>query len=364
MHVGFAPVFQNFDSKVPDHQVFARELRLADLAEPLGFDSIWTTEHHFTDYQMTPDILQFLSYMAGRTKTLRLGSMAVILPWHNPLRVAENVCLLDHYSGGRYILGVGRGLGLHEMEGWGVDMNNTRGIFNESAEALITALKNGYMEFSGDFVKQVRRDLRPAPFRSFAGRTYGAGMSAESMPLFAKLGMGALVFPFRAWADVRVNLDNYREIWRKFQGNTNPPSPAIIGFCVVDEDPALAEEMAVKHIGEVFTATDKNYDLGGAHWAKLKGYEHYAKNAEGFKTITDEKIRAFVDLNPYGTPAQVLEKLRATVDELGGAGALIAHFRFGSISFERAEKGMRLFAEKVLPVLKTWDMGPFAAVGG
>src|SRR6185437_7497348 len=83
MHVGYAPIFQNLENELPDRSIYADELRLAELAEPLGFDSIWESEHHFTDYEMTPDVLQFLSYMAGRTKRVRLGSLVVILPWTN-----------------------------------------------------------------------------------------------------------------------------------------------------------------------------------------------------------------------------------------------------------------------------------------
>ena len=82
-----------------DFEVYQNELRLADMVEPLGFDSIWAVEHHFTDYTMCPDVLQFLSYMAGRTQTVQLGSMVVVLPWHNPLRVAEQFSVLDHLSG-------------------------------------------------------------------------------------------------------------------------------------------------------------------------------------------------------------------------------------------------------------------------
>ena len=105
MHVGFAPVFMNTSGAMSDLECFKHELALADLAEPLGFDSIWQPEHHFSGYEMTPNVLQFLTYMAGRTKTVRLGSMVVVLPWHNPLRVVEDVTQLDYYSGGRAILG-------------------------------------------------------------------------------------------------------------------------------------------------------------------------------------------------------------------------------------------------------------------
>src|ERR1700733_14406837 len=74
MHVGYAPIFQNPGKRLTDREVYRHELKMADLAEPLGFDSIWEPEHHFTDYEMTPDVVQFLTYMAGRTRAVKLGS--------------------------------------------------------------------------------------------------------------------------------------------------------------------------------------------------------------------------------------------------------------------------------------------------
>ena len=105
MHVGLAAIFQNPGKARADFEVYRQDLRLADLAEPLGFESVWGVEHHFTDYTMCPDVLQFLAYMAGRTERVQLGSMVVVLPWHDPLRVAEEVSMLDNLSGGRLILG-------------------------------------------------------------------------------------------------------------------------------------------------------------------------------------------------------------------------------------------------------------------
>ena len=80
MHVGMAVIFQGYDDPTRDREVYARELALADQAEGLGFESIWAVEHHFTPYTMCPDPLQFLTYMAGRTKNVKLGSMVVVLP--------------------------------------------------------------------------------------------------------------------------------------------------------------------------------------------------------------------------------------------------------------------------------------------
>ena len=87
MHVGMASVFQNPGRARSDREVYANALRLA---EPLGFEWIRGVEHHFTDYTMCPDVLQFLTYMAGRTTRAQLGSMVVVLPWHDPMRVATS----------------------------------------------------------------------------------------------------------------------------------------------------------------------------------------------------------------------------------------------------------------------------------
>ena len=121
MHVGAAVIFQGQGSGRTDRNVYRNELRLADLAEPLGFESLWGVEHHFTDYTMCPDVLTYLAYMAGRTERIQLGSMVVVLPWHDPVRVAEQVIMLDHMSNGRFVLGMGRGLGRVEFEGFGRD---------------------------------------------------------------------------------------------------------------------------------------------------------------------------------------------------------------------------------------------------
>src|SRR5258705_4034956 len=117
MHVGMCAIFQGA-GMASDREVVEADLSLADLAEPLGFESIWKTEHHFTRYQICPDVMQFLTYMAGRTTTVQLGSAVVVLPWHDPLRLAEQIAFLDNLSGGRVILGMGRGTGKIEFDGF------------------------------------------------------------------------------------------------------------------------------------------------------------------------------------------------------------------------------------------------------
>src|SRR5947199_8434582 len=120
MHVGMGVIFQGEGEGRTDRNVYRNELRLGDLAEPLGFESLWGVEHHFTDYTMCHDVLLYLTYFAGRTERIHLGSMVVVLPWHKSLRGAGKVTMIDYMSYGRVCLGLGRGRGGVGVGGFGV----------------------------------------------------------------------------------------------------------------------------------------------------------------------------------------------------------------------------------------------------
>ncbi|MEP6661990.1 MAG: LLM class flavin-dependent oxidoreductase, partial [Acidimicrobiales bacterium] len=94
MHVGYMTAFQNPENALDDHVVYEHELDLALLAAELDFDSIWAIEHHFTDYTMSPDPLQLLSWIAARTERVKLGTAVLVLPWHDPMRLAEQITML------------------------------------------------------------------------------------------------------------------------------------------------------------------------------------------------------------------------------------------------------------------------------
>ena len=126
MHVGMALIFQNPGDLRDDREVYDAELALGLKAEPSGFQSLWAVDHHFSGYSMSPDPLQILTWFAGQTEELQLGTAVIVLPWHDPLRVAEQVTLLDNISGGRLLLGIGRGLARLEYEGFRVDRSTSR----------------------------------------------------------------------------------------------------------------------------------------------------------------------------------------------------------------------------------------------
>src|SRR5436189_4610377 len=134
-----------------DADVFAEHLTLGDLAEPLGFDSLFALEHHFTGYAMSPSPTQLLSYFAGRTKRITLGTAVIVLPWHDPIRIAEEIALLDILSGGRCLLGFGRGAASVEYAGFRVPMEEARARFVESARIVVMALTQESFEWKGAF---------------------------------------------------------------------------------------------------------------------------------------------------------------------------------------------------------------------
>src|SRR5690606_30468219 len=111
------------EQQISDAQVYQEQFHLGDLVEPLGFDSLWTVEHHFTPYTMINNPTQFLAYFAGRTKRIDMGTMVVVLPWHDPIMVAEGYVALDHMLQGRGLkVGMGRGLGIREYNGHRIPM--------------------------------------------------------------------------------------------------------------------------------------------------------------------------------------------------------------------------------------------------
>ena len=174
MDVGLQLVFSAYGWQgITDRQVYEEELRLALLAEELGFDALWPAEHHFFDYALCPDNTQILSYLAGRTERIDLGTAAVIMPWNEPLRVAEKISMLDELCGGRVRFGMGRGLSRREYEPFrGVEMDTSRERFDESAEMVVRALETGFIEGDGPYYPQPRTEIRPRPSRSFKGRLY------------------------------------------------------------------------------------------------------------------------------------------------------------------------------------------------
>lgn len=356
MDVGVVMAFQSSHNQpLSDLAVYQNEIAIARLAEPLGYDSIWGVEHHFTNYTMCPNTMQFLSFMAGQTSTIKVGTAAIILPWHkDPLRVATDMSMLDNMSNGRALIGMGRGLARVEYDGFGIDMDTSRERFNESAAMILDALETGTMEaHDGEFFKQARRDIRPAPFNSFKDRTYIVSMSPDTVPHAARLGGRFMTFAVGPWTQRAKDIQLYRELYQENHGVVAPPVSANI-FTVCDKDPGRAKDMAYKYMGDYWESAMRHYEMKGEHFDDIKGYEHYAQSSVAMRADADRVTEQYVEQQIYGTPDQCLEKLKGIEDIIGNF-ELNCFFTYAGMDYDYCKQSITTFAEGALPALKKWD---------
>jgi alkanesulfonate monooxygenase SsuD/methylene tetrahydromethanopterin reductase-like flavin-dependent oxidoreductase (luciferase family) len=355
MDVGLLVIFQNYLGRGRDEDMVRNEMRLADLAEPLGFDKIWPAEHHFTDYSACPDNVQYLSYIAGRTSRIRLGTGAVIVPWNDPLRVVEKMVFLDHLSGGRAVLGLGRGLARREYEHFGIDMGESRQRFDEAATMIIEALDSGFIEGRGPFYEQKRTEIRPRPLKGFRDRFYCVGMSPESVDQAATLGARLMIFSQQPWEMfAEGSWAQYKKTYAAHHGGT-PPPPLTGDLMFCHENPAVAEEKGREYMANYFLTIVNHYEIMSKHFENAKGYDYYASAGAMFREVGLETVvQTYCDTQTYGTPEQILNKLRRRRELLGDF-ELNMIVNYGGMPFDEVDSSLRLFASEVLPELQRWN---------
>jgi alkanesulfonate monooxygenase SsuD/methylene tetrahydromethanopterin reductase-like flavin-dependent oxidoreductase (luciferase family) len=355
MHIGLGLTMQALDG-TDDAEVYREEMDLAVRAEDAGFDSVWFSEHHFSGYQLTPQTPMALAWLAGQTKRLKLGQMVTVLPWHDPVRVAESYIVLDHLSGGRAIVGLGRGLGRIEFDNFRAQMGESRRRFAEYSEAILEALETGYIELDGELYKQPRAAIRPAPIKSFKGRTFAAAVSPASMELMARMGVGILVIAQKPWETTEAELTQYRERFRELNG-AEAPKPVLVLVAGVSRDQAVIQRMRDVYLQRWARSTVDHYEFDNPGFAEIEGYEYYGALASNIAKHGLEKFNGFLaDLQVWGTPEQVTEKL---LDYVGrcDAGALVIDVTFGGMPYSEARDNFELLATEVLPELKRHDVG-------
>jgi alkanesulfonate monooxygenase SsuD/methylene tetrahydromethanopterin reductase-like flavin-dependent oxidoreductase (luciferase family) len=362
MDVGMMMVFAAYGwTGVRDDQVWDEELRLARQAADLGFDVLWSAEHHFFDYSFCPDNLQLMTYLAGLCPDIDLGTAAVILPWHDPLRVAEQAAVLDLLCKGRLRLGLGRGLARREFAAFRGTMDESRERFDEAAPMIVNALRTGVMEGNGKHYPQPRIELRPRPQYNFDGRIYAVASSEDSVEAAARLSAHMVMFSDRPWPMRLPAIQRNRELHRTFHGR-EAPTMLIADFCVCWPKLDEAEELAQRHMGCFVHSNFEHYELLGEHFSTVKGYDAYAQKAAIAKTAgMDGAIAGFMQAAVWGPPDRILRQLEARGAVIGDF-ELDTAFRFGGIPYETAERSLRLFAKEVLPVVQSWKAAAGASV--
>ena len=353
MKVGIALNMLTKDGR-SDADVLGEHMAMGDLAEPLGFDSLFALEHHFTGYAMSPAPLQLLSYYAGRTRRITLGTAVIVLPWHDPVRVAEQIELLDIVSGGRCLFGFGRGAASVEYAGFRVAMEEARPRFVEAAKIVVKALTHEEFDWEGEFFQLPRMSIRPRPISHPERRFYASSVSPESAEIMAQLGFGLLVIMQNEWAKAAEDIHRYNEITRRV-GHT-PRPPIILTNVSCAESREEAQERAGIYLARKWDSIDNHYHFSDGHLATVKGYEFYGNMAKTYSKMKDEAFRKkatdfYVRIQVVGTPDDCLQQI-AELRRLTGTEHLVTEFSFGGMPHDQAELNMRLFADRVMPVLQ------------
>ena len=203
---------------------------------------------------------------------------------------------------------------------------------------------------TGSFHQQPLRPPRPAPLRTFRGRTYAAAVSPESSRDHGRTRRGLLIIPQKPWETTKADLAAYRDIYQEVNGTPAPP-PIVASWAFCDHDSERARELALRYVGGYYDSVLTHYELAAGHLAGVAGYEYYAQMAEHVNAERQAAIGFFADLQVWGTPAECIERAMNIRSALGNDSFIVVP-SFGGMPYDEAERNLRLLAAEVLPELK------------
>jgi alkanesulfonate monooxygenase SsuD/methylene tetrahydromethanopterin reductase-like flavin-dependent oxidoreductase (luciferase family) len=189
VHLG---IFQNIQwpEETDQQQQFDNAIDQTLIAEQLGFESAYFVEHHFTRHGILSSTLAVLSYLAGRTSTLRLGTAVLVLPFHDPVRLAEEAATVDLLSRGRLELGVGRGFQWTEFNGFGLTIDESTARYDEALEVILKAWREpGRFSHAGQYWTYNDISVEPKPLQKPHPPVWAAAGSSESATKIGRLGL-------------------------------------------------------------------------------------------------------------------------------------------------------------------------------
>jgi alkanesulfonate monooxygenase SsuD/methylene tetrahydromethanopterin reductase-like flavin-dependent oxidoreductase (luciferase family) len=324
--------------KTSVQQLYEDRLQLLEAADAAGFFCYHVAEHHGTPLGMAPSPALFLAAAAQRTRRIRLGPLVYLLPLYDPLRLIEEVCMLDHLSGGRLELGIGRGVSPYELGCFGVDAAGTRSIFNEALAILVAGMTHERLTFKGqhyqyhDVPMELRSLQQPYPPLWYPTHNPDSiGYAARHGYHFVGLGPAALL---------RQQIDMYRRTWEAHR----------------HEPGRLNGHVAQPKLGalrQVFVADTDEEALAAARSAHKDWYRSITKLWHDHNDHSVDGLFAWEgavrhETLIFGSPARVREQV-ARLLEGSGCNYMICAFAWGTLTHEQTLRSLRLFAEEVMP---------------
>jgi alkanesulfonate monooxygenase SsuD/methylene tetrahydromethanopterin reductase-like flavin-dependent oxidoreductase (luciferase family) len=330
-------VFDHMDRAGPDlGRQFEERLRLIERYERAGFHAYHLAEHHATPLGMAPSPSLFLAAVAQRTRTLRFGPLVYTLNLYHPLRLIDEICMLDQMSGGRLELGIGRGISPYEVGYYGVDPQTGPERFAEALEVTLKGLTQDRLDHRGRYFSfaDVPMELRPVQ-RPHPPLWYGAN-SLESADRLARQGCNAVV-GMRA-DGVGQFAARYRAAWQAL-GRREQDMPLIgLSRHVVVGDTDREAQAAAKRAFALWY--DALIHLWRAHGVGLPRQLIPA-------AFEDALEQGYI---VAGAAATVRDRLRRD-NAIAGINYCICRMAFGDLSFEESARSVELFADEVMPAL-------------
>lgn len=331
------------NSHQSDHDLIREVLSLVQTAESFDYDFVFAPEHHVSPYGLMTDPLQFMTFLAGRTRKINLGTTVVVLPWHHPLRVAEQIALLNNLAPDRRMLiGVGRGVAPFEYDALGVPYHDRRARMDESIEIIRLALSNESFSFDGQVFSIPEVTLRPRPVTpDLADCLLVAATSDESLVAGGSRGLGVIYSGQKSTGLTRadVQLLNRERVLAGFA----PSQPVLEPWIYCARSDRQAEERAVQASTALLLDLNNNYDQGSwDNYDRQLGYDHFVKSV----TPGLDPDR-YSNMQICGTPETCLEQIRA-LQEQTGARNISLQVQWGDITHHEAMASMIMFAENCM----------------
>ncbi|HEY7221957.1 MAG TPA: LLM class flavin-dependent oxidoreductase [Candidatus Binatia bacterium] len=329
-------IFDHLDrNNLPLGEFYEARLKLIEAYERAGFYAYHVAEHHSTPIGMAPSPSVFLSAIAQRTKTLRFGPMVYALPLHHPLRLIEEICMVDQLSGGRLEIGFGRGSSNTEISFYGQDPAKSQDIYTEARELILRGLTQKNLTFEGKFFsfKDIPMELEPLQ-KPHPPMWYGVH-SVDSAERAAKQGLNMVSLD--SANDTQSYNARYRQVWRELHGDRPTPKLGLSRFIVIAENG-----------NEALAAACRAYPVWHKHFYylySLKGGKPAHPRPAEFEKMM-ERGQAVA-----GDPDIVTKFLQAEID-LSAANYLVGQFGFGDLSLAESLRSVQLFSEHVMPQLK------------
>jgi alkanesulfonate monooxygenase SsuD/methylene tetrahydromethanopterin reductase-like flavin-dependent oxidoreductase (luciferase family) len=301
MKVGLLQFFGWADRSIPIETVYDRAIERFEIMDQTGYDAVWLAEHHFSGYSVCPSPHMMGVLAAERTRRLRIGMAVSLAPFYHPLRLAEEVALLDVLSGGRVNWGAGRGFSRAEFDAFEVPPDESTDRFRETVEAVLTAWQGGKQSFAGRWHSYENVEVLPHPTQAPHPPVWMAATSEGAIDWAAGRGFSILMDPHCTHAELATKRARYGEALAAAGHSANGPDGAA-------RDIPMARLMAVAHTAEQAQAVARR----GAEWTvgSYIGPGHRpAHDIQSAAAAPDPVDRYLNDVILHGTPENLIDQI-------------------------------------------------------